>query len=113
MKHFTYETFYEKYEDCYFEFGNYIDTNNLALTIMSDTEGPIATVTVNVGRSFEIGVTAIKNYSENEGMLDWLYSMGFVKKVLYNIEQGFVSIPVVELDLNLVSKFVKEGALSE
>lgn len=113
MKHFTYESFYDQYEDCYFEFGLYVDTSNLALSIVSESAGPVATVTTNVGRSFFPSITAIKNYSENEGMLDWLYSMGFVKREVCKIEQGFVEIPVVELDLDLISEYTKEGVLSE
>ncbi len=113
MRHFTYERFYDQYEDCYFEFGQYVDTNNLALTIVSDTEGPIATVTTNIGRNFGVGITGIKNYSENEGMLDWLYAMGFIKRIVAKIEQGFVEIPVVELDVDLISEYTKEGVLSE
>lgn len=40
---------------------------------------------------------AIKNYSENEGMLDFLIEAGVIEKPYMIIEQGMVKFPVCKL----------------
>jgi hypothetical protein len=39
----------------------------------------------------------IKNYSENEGVLEFLIENGIVSKPLRTVESGWVTCPVVKL----------------
>lgn len=97
-KHFTYESKYGNYEDCYFEVIRYATNNNLAIKIISETEGPITVVTTNTNRKLPDTQIAIKDYSENEGMVNWLYSMGIIGlNPVETILSGFVEIPVYEV----------------
>jgi hypothetical protein len=53
-------------------------------------------VTVNLNGLDENEV-AIKNYSENEGILDVLVAEGIVKSPHRYVNSGFVKIPICEL----------------
>lgn len=44
-------------------------------------------------------VIAVKNYSENEGMLEFLQENGIIKDVVGMENSGFVSVPIVEIDV--------------
>lgn len=95
--------------DCLIERSKYAANNQISLhLIAADTEHnklidvfpgePIATCTVCLPEyKFEEKETAIKDYSENEGMLQFLVENGIVKdthKVTYS---GYVTIPIVEV----------------
>jgi len=54
---------------------------------------PYATCTVNIP-GLGSDEVAIKNYSENEGMLDFLVSEGIVDKPHREESSGYVTIPV-------------------
>lgn len=59
---------------------------------------PIATCTVNIPDiELEADEVCIKNYSENEGMLEILVNAGIVKPTGIYVETGFVSIPICKL----------------
>lgn len=66
----------------------------IALQLM-DEEGPVAVGTVNV-EDVEIpsDCVIVKNYSENEGMLEALQQAGIVGVVVRQIRTGFVTVPV-------------------
>ena len=92
----TFKTKYATYENCQWNARQY-GNGNLALQVVDD-EGVICTCTVNPGERVDDGRVAIKDYSENEGMVDTLLEMGIIKgKPLYTIPSGFVQIPVYEL----------------
>lgn len=94
MKHYTYESKYGTYEDCYFQLGRYTN-NNLAVFIVSRTEGPITKVTINPDTRIPDTMIAIKDYSENEGMVDWLISMDIIERdPVFTIPSGYVDVPV-------------------
>jgi len=59
---------------------------------------PIANCTVNI-HDIELNAdeVCIKNYSENERMLETLVNAGIVKPTGINVETGFVSIPICKL----------------
>lgn len=57
---------------------------------------PIATSTVNIPGLLE-GYVAVKDYSENEGMLEALQNAGIVGPTEFLMPQGFVDIPVCKL----------------
>jgi hypothetical protein len=60
---------------------------------------PYAKATVSVQEQLEDGEVAIKNYSENSGILESLVSAGVVTEPHRFIYSGFVTIPVCKLKL--------------
>lgn len=94
MKHYTYESKYGTYEDCFFQIGRYMN-GNLAISIMNETEGPITKVTINPDKRIPDTMIAIKDYSENEGMVNWLISMDIIEHdPVLTIPSGYVDVPV-------------------
>lgn len=63
---------------------------------MEDNE-PFMTASVSVEAELEADEVAIKNYSENEGILDELIKNGVVSKPHKVINSGFVTIPICKL----------------
>lgn len=61
---------------------------------------PMATINIIgiQGDFFTENIIAVKNYSENEGLLEELTKAGVIKSVLGHIQNGFVEIPIVEID---------------
>ena len=57
---------------------------------------PYMSVTVNI-EGLDENEVAIKNYSENEGILDVLVDEGIVKPPHRHVKSGFVLIPICEL----------------
>ena len=92
-----YKNQYSEYEGCRFVASRYLDNNNLALSVVSDTEGPIATCTVNTGDRLDDNHIAVKNYSENAGMEDFLRGEGVIGRQTATIATGWVLVPVFEL----------------
>lgn len=93
---FTFKGKYTSYPNCRFVPNRY-HNGNLALQIFDD-EGLIATCTVNGRAETEGSIIAIKDYSENEGMVDFLKSIGIIEDTPHYIEySGFVTIPYYDL----------------
>ena len=70
-------------------------------------EGSIMTVNVpGYGKSDTI--VAIKNYSENEGIMDFLKIHGLIKKIHGYVPSGFVKMPLVELDIEKLKSMNEE-----
>ena len=71
--------------NCIVTKSKYMDNDRIALVLTEEETGePVATASVNVveypmGGFSERNFTFIKNYSENEGMLDALIEAGIVK----------------------------------
>lgn len=76
-----------------------------ALQLRDSKDGsPVAVATVNLpGLPIPGDCVAIKDYSENEGMLDALMQQGVVGKPISYVTSGFVRIPICPL-------LVSEGA---
>lgn len=73
------------------------NNGNLAIELLESEIGDhYTTCTVNVGLT-PAGSVAVKDYSENEGMLDFLKENGLVGDTLYTVQSGFVIVPVVKL----------------
>lgn len=72
--------------------------NRLALEILDSEDGiPVMVATVNIPEvPLNEGEIIIKNYSENEGVLDFLQQNGLVGEVLREVQTGFVKCPVVK-----------------
>lgn len=75
----------------------YNDGNNYRIELYSDTEGPIAIATTNFPGSLLSNDVAIRNYSENEGLLDWLLSVNIIAPPHRYIRSGYVSYPICKL----------------
>jgi hypothetical protein len=84
--------------ECVPIFTTYQHNQQPALRLIDFNDGqPIATATVCIDYDFEPNETAIKDYSENEGMLDTLITEGFVTDTGKRVQSGFVEIPIVAL----------------
>lgn len=70
----------------------------LALEIIDCEDGiPVMVATVNLPEvPLQEGEIIIKNYSENEGVLEFLQTNGLVGEVLREVETGFVKCPIVK-----------------
>ena len=88
--------------NCQFATGRY-GNGNLALEIMgaegTEYEGePIVRVTVNPGCAVADGHIAIKDYSENEGMVEFCKKIGIIEgNPTQVIPSGYVEITVYKL----------------
>lgn len=79
----------------------YAHGNRIALLIV-DSEGPIAYCTVNIPEEpMAEDEVAIKDYSENEGMLETLMEAKVVSMPVRHIRTGHVIVPVCKLLINV------------
>lgn len=82
----------------------YSDPNNIALVAYTNDNGfkeEFGIVSVNPSEVLKNGHVAIKNWSENEGILNVLIREGVVSTPSHFIRSGFVDIPVCELLVEL------------
>jgi len=79
MKTFTYKSRYCTEDNCHFEVGRYTDNHNLAIRVMSEIGETISTITVNAGKRCPDDIIFIKDYSENEGVYEWLVEMNMIE----------------------------------
>lgn len=97
MEKFTCKLKYMEAKNCYFIGGNY-HNGNTGIEIWNDEEGPIAKVTVNPDVKIPKEFIAVKDYSENEGMVDLLKSIGIIdESPVHTIYSESVEIPVYAL----------------
>ena len=97
MKNFTYTSECSRFENCHFCVARYANNQNLAIAIF-DNEGPVTYCTVNTPVKLTDDRIAVKNYSENTGMDNFLIDMGIIEKEpIDHIESGWVEIPVHKL----------------
>ena len=80
----------------YLKRGTYTNGNKSIQLIDAREHYPYATCTVNVEGLKEDEV-AIKNYSENEGMLNFLISEGIVEPPHRSVNSGYVKIPICKV----------------
>lgn len=91
---------------CFISLGYYNAGSRLAIQLLSDEEDadkgvfygePIAVATVNLPEvQLKENEICIKNYSENEGMIDTLQKAGLITDVKREVSTGFVTVHVVE-----------------
>ena len=77
-----------------------VDQSNALLLLDSDTSERIATATVNLsgyGVNLKGDLIPIKNYSENEGMLQTLLDAGVIGDPIRTVHTGHTEIPIVKL----------------
>jgi len=84
--------------NCRVDFVNYRDNNRIALNLICDNGEDYACATVNLPMvPLEPDEVIIKDYSENEGVLDALVTAGYISMPLRYIQSGFVAMPVCKL----------------
>lgn len=88
-----------KHWDCLLRRDKYLVGDRICLQLVDANNGElIATATVNLPETpLEDGEVFIKDYSENEGMLDALVEAGVVEDTGRRVLSGFVSIPVCRI----------------
>ena len=83
----------------------YVNNDNLALMLIDEKDGSLITkITVNTEEKLPEGFGYVKNYSENEGIMEVLQEEGLIKKVLSYKQMGWVTVPLVEFDLEGVDE---------
>jgi len=85
--------------DCLFKATRYASNGNLALILVdAETEERILTATVNTDIALPDDRIAVKDYSENAGVADFLKGLGIIQPTeVVSIPSGWVEIPVFEL----------------
>jgi len=84
--------------DCDVRFHTYSNGRPAIVLIDAEDGSPIATASVNVPEEkLAIDEIAIKDYSENEGMLEVMVYAGIVSEPVRKIKSGFVTIPICKL----------------
>ena len=97
---FTFTLSYIKVENCHFEPHRYSNTRNLALVVVDDEGEQVAICSVNPRHYKGDDVLCVKDWSENEGMVDFLVKQGVIKNEYdwFNSEEsGFVVINAYKL----------------
>ena len=59
---------------------------------------PLMDVTENLSDEVPLGCIAVKDYSENTGLLAFLKSIGFITEVVEKRRSGYVEIPICRYD---------------
>lgn len=95
MKTFT----YKDYKNCYFIVGSYI-RNNMAMEIrIENAEGAIMDCTIYDDSFFYTpSIAAIKNYSENSHITEFLIKLGIVKEIINRIPCNFYVLDTLKTD---------------
>ena len=71
---------------------------NIAMQLVdAETGEPIAVATVNPGFELPRGFIGVKDWSENEGMVEALLAAGIIDEVTTKVPSGYVSIPICRL----------------
>jgi hypothetical protein len=84
--------------DCVVAFAQYGNKRTAIQLLAADDNTPIAVASVNLpDEPMEADEIAIKDYSENEGMLDCLVKAKIVSTPLRFVESGWVTIPICHL----------------
>lgn len=87
---------------------NYAGTPYIGIA-QQQNEGaePLMDVTVILKDELPKGCIAVKDYSENTGLVDFLKSIGFITDVVEKRPSGFVEIPICRYDSAVLEKYSK------
>ena len=81
---------------CDVEFHHYPHNNQTAI-LLTENGLPVAKATICVDVEIGPDEVVIKDYSENEGMLEALVNAGIVTQTNKIVQSGFVNAPVAKL----------------
>lgn len=82
----------------------YCEPNNIALIAYTNNSGhkeEFGIISVNPSEVLKKGYVAIKNWSENEGILNVLIREGIISTPRFFIKSSFVDIPICKLLVKL------------
>jgi hypothetical protein len=100
MEKFTLELSCCTVENCHFVCGRYNEPNNLALFVENDNGETVAVCSVNPKKKKSDNVLCVKDWSENEGMLEFLMKQNIIE-YSYDVSDcefsGFVAIIAYKL----------------
>ena len=86
----------------------YLETGGLYIGMLCEDPDygwePYADVTVNIG-PLEDGLVAIKDYGENEGIMNSLHEIGLVTEIVDYRGCGLTLVPVCKIDLAVLEKY--------
>lgn len=85
----------KEWDNAYFMPTEY--TNGNRALVVNDDDGRLYTCSVNPGKEIPNDCIAIKDYSENVGMVNALSEMGIIGEWVEDIPSGWVVIPVFRL----------------
>lgn len=94
--------FFDEAQEVRLVWGRYMN-DRVALQLVDPVTGePITTATVNLpGENLGDNETFIKNYAENEGVLESLIAAGIVEDIGRTVETGFVEAAVCRWLVNI------------
>lgn len=79
------------------EIGKY-SNGRISIRLRDEDGAPYAHASINLpSEEMKKKEVAIKNFGENEGVLDMLVKAGIVSKPVRTITYGFVDVPIVKL----------------
>ena len=87
---------------CAVEIENYQVDNSVALVLVDIQDGQQYAIASIWTEGLEKDEIAIKNYSENEGVLDALIDANIVDKPHRYINSGYVNLPIVRLNKDFI-----------
>ena len=103
MEKFVYKTQYGDYENCFFQVGKYT-SGNIAISIVSENDGPITHCTTSSNLKYPDNTIAVKYWSENEGMEEFLIKMGIIESEPCDMD---VTLPMTPSIYKLTEKGLK------
>ena len=111
MKTFNYESNCVKYNDCYFDVSEY-SSGKMCLDIYGKVENDIETshiskATVDVKEKLPENQIVIDNYN-NSNLITFLMDLGIVKRFVKRVAKSGMTLPVVEVDLELLKDYSYE-----
>ena len=85
---------------CKVSYSKYISNQRISITLVDyDDDYPIAVATVNIPEeNLDYNEVAIKNWSENEGILQTLIDAGIINKPHRQVDIGFVKADICYLN---------------
>ena len=94
---------------CFFYISrNYAGTPYIGIAQQQDGGAePLVDVTVILKDEIPNGCIAVKDHSENTGLVDFLKSIGFITDVVEKRPSGFVEIPICRYDPTVLEKYSK------
>ena len=111
MKTFNYESKCVRYNDCFFDVGEY-KNGNLELSIYGKVEDDINTShisnpTVKVEEKLK-DTEVVIDTENNTNLISFLMDLGIAKGIFRRIAVNGIKMPVVELDLNKLNEYSYE-----
>lgn len=100
------------YSNCSFYTSTYDANGKLYIGIVADLgDGvqPVMDVTVNVNAMAPEDCIAVKNHSENAGVLDEMKRIGLVTEVVGKVQSGFVRIPICRYNKGVLDRYSYRG----